>query len=139
MPKRLGKHQPRGAWINPTTKAAILLRDGYTCLACGTSVRRLKPADVTIDHVFPRSLGRERVLKLMWHALSRGFNGPPASVNDPRNLYTCCRSCNSRRQAKLPHESWNVVVYTIIKQSTGIPLNRALARAVLEGTVQLTN
>lgn len=72
-------HQPTGTWIRAEKRLAIYLRDGFRCLACGRSLRRARPFDVTLDHVLPTSKG---------------------GSNDPDNLYTCCRSCNSSRQEK---------------------------------------
>jgi len=46
----------------------VFMRDGYRCVACGS------PLDLTIDHIHPVAWG---------------------GTNDPSNLRTLCRSCNS--------------------------------------------
>jgi 5-methylcytosine-specific restriction endonuclease McrA len=79
MKRARSPHQPTGTWIRPKKRLAIYSRDSFRCLACGRSLRRAKPFDVTLDHVLPVSKG---------------------GTNDPDNLYTCCRSCNSSRQEK---------------------------------------
>jgi 5-methylcytosine-specific restriction endonuclease McrA len=54
----------------------IYARDKYECQYCG---RRLPPAELTYDHVIPRSLG-----------------GP----KDWTNIVTCCIPCNRRKGGK---------------------------------------
>lgn len=55
----------------------VFERDGYRCAQCGTA------EDLTIDHIYPKSLGG-------------------ADTED--NLQTLCRSCNSRKGARV---LWN--------------------------------
>jgi hypothetical protein len=52
----------------------VFQRDGYACSACGSET------DLTVDHIHPVALGGN---------------------NDPSNLRTLCRSCNSRKGASL--------------------------------------
>jgi 5-methylcytosine-specific restriction endonuclease McrA len=59
----------------------ILLRDRNTCQYCGTV---LAAADLTLDHVIPRSRGGSST----WE-----------------NLVACCHSCNRRKGSRLPHEA----------------------------------
>ena len=56
--------------IDPDVRWAIFQRDGYACTGCGSR------SDLTLDHV---------------HAVSLGGS------NDPSNLRTMCRSCNSAK------------------------------------------
>lgn len=70
-------HQPVGRWIRPEKRLAIYLRDGFRCLLCWRDLAGETPWQVTLDHVV---------------AIARGGS------NEPSNLYTCCRSCNSSRQ-----------------------------------------
>jgi hypothetical protein len=55
-------------------RLAIFERDGNQCLACGTG------DDITIDHIYPWSKG---------------------GGDDPDNLQTLCRSCNSKKGARV--------------------------------------
>lgn len=52
----------------------VFARDDYRCVTCGTR------EDLTVDHIHPVSKG---------------------GTNDMENLRTLCRSCNSRKGAKL--------------------------------------
>ena len=64
-----------GKWIRPEKKLAIFLRDGMTCIYCGYGI--VDEISLTLDHVKPCSK-----------------NGS----NEPDNLLTACKSCNSIRQ-----------------------------------------
>ena len=58
-------------WIRDEKRLAIYFRDNCSCVYCGES------SNLTLDHLKPRSRG---------------------GTNDPRNLVTCCYSCNSSRK-----------------------------------------
>lgn len=58
------------------SRRAVFVRDGFRCQYCG------EPAE-NVDHVFPRSLG-----------------GP----HTWENVVASCRSCNARKENRLPHE-----------------------------------
>lgn len=60
----------RGINIADALRETILARDGYKCCRCGST------EDMTVDHIFPRSIGGN-------HA--------------PANLRAMCRKCNSAR------------------------------------------
>lgn len=60
--------------IDPVLRGRIYRRDGQRCVACGDS------EDLTIDHIHPWSKG--------------------GKTTEP-NLQTLCRSCNSRKGAKV--------------------------------------
>lgn len=62
-----------GGWCRRTTRIAIWLRDDRRCVYCD---QPLALHEATLDHLTPRSAG---------------------GSNSPRNLVTCCRSCNSAR------------------------------------------
>lgn len=64
----------------PPTRAAILLRDAYTCQYCGATLGR---DELTVDHVAPRSRGGQHV----WV-----------------NLVAACKRCNQRKGSHLPEE-----------------------------------
>lgn len=60
----------RPASPSRTIKKLVFERDGYRCVICGTW------KDLTIDHIVPKSKG---------------------GTNDPGNLQTMCRICNSKK------------------------------------------
>ncbi len=64
----------------PPTRAAILLRDAYTCQYCGATPGR---DDLTMDHVLPRSRG---------------------GYHDWTNLTTACKRCNQIKGSCTPEE-----------------------------------
>ena len=59
-----------GVNIQPKLRAFVIDRDGGACVRCGSR------EDLTIDHIFPQSVG---------------------GTHAPANLRTLCRSCNSGR------------------------------------------
>jgi 5-methylcytosine-specific restriction endonuclease McrA len=59
----------------------ILLRDRYICQFCG---RKFPAAELTLDHVFPRSRGG----RSSWE-----------------NLVACCYRCNNRKGDRTPEEA----------------------------------
>jgi 5-methylcytosine-specific restriction endonuclease McrA len=59
----------------------ILMRDRYICQFCG---RRFPAAELTLDHVFPRSRGGRST----WE-----------------NLVACCYGCNNRKGDRTPEEA----------------------------------
>lgn len=65
---------PSGRYISKKLRAAVYERDQYACFFCGK--RQDDGADLTLDHFIARALG-----------------GP----NTFDNLFTACRSCNSRK------------------------------------------
>lgn len=72
---------PSGSdWISPKIRRELYERDSWTCYLCGHCVDREGDPNgnhaPSLDHVIPRSAG---------------------GSDDPENLRTCCRSCNSRK------------------------------------------
>jgi 5-methylcytosine-specific restriction endonuclease McrA len=65
----------------PSTRAAVMLRDAYTCQYCGEMPGR---NHLTVDHVIPRSRG--------------GGHGW-------ENLVTACTRCNQRKGSLTPEEA----------------------------------
>ncbi len=64
----------------PPTRAAIMLRDAYTCQYCGSTPGR---DELTVDHVVPRSRGGR---------------------HDWFNLTTACKRCNQIKGSCTPDE-----------------------------------
>lgn len=65
----------------PLSRRTVLARDHYTCQYCGTTPGR---AELTVDHIIPRSRGGETT----WD-----------------NVVTACRCCNVRKGNRTPEES----------------------------------
>ncbi|MBN1178776.1 MAG: HNH endonuclease [Anaerolineae bacterium] len=72
------------------SRRGVLSRDHYTCIYCGATVgdqqrgKTLMRADLTIDHLTPRSRGGE---------------------NTWSNTACACRWCNHRKADRMPHEA----------------------------------
>jgi hypothetical protein len=75
-----GKYQAPGAWIRPNSRKKLYKRDNYTCFYCGKDLHGASPQDITLDHLLSREDG---------------------GTNDPENLVTACRHCNSGLERKL--------------------------------------
>jgi len=86
----------------PVSRRTVLARDQYTCQYCGTQPGR---AQLTMDHVVPRSRGGETC----WE-----------------NVVTACGPCNRRKGGRTPDEAQMPVL-----KSPRRP--RYLALTILEG------
>ena len=69
----------------PFSRPNVLKRDNYMCQYCGVA---LTPADLTLDHVIPRS---------MWAG-----NGTPTCF---QNIVAACRPCNHKKANKTPEQA----------------------------------
>ena len=65
----------------PMSRGNIFMRDKYTCQYCG---RTRKPAELTLDHIIPKSMGGDTC----WE-----------------NLVTACRRCNSKKGNRTPEQA----------------------------------
>lgn len=102
-----------GAWIRREKRFAIYLRDGFRCGYCKTDLRTANRFDINLDHIICR--------------------GEKGSTNEPTNLITSCRSCNSKRQdKKFEYFATKGQQKRIIAQ-TMISLDIELAKAILTG------
>lgn len=110
---RQGQAQPKGRWIRAEKRLAIYIRDGFACAYCGRDLRNAAPADVTLDHLLPRSAG---------------------GTNDATNLVTACRSCNSSRQDKPWIDYATGGARDRIEQLRHAALNIELAKAIIADT-----
>lgn len=77
----------------PLTRHNIYRRDGYACGYCGSK------KDLTLDHILPKSRGGKNTWK---------------------NLVTCCKTCNNKKDNMTPEEAdmkllVNVYVPTMIQ------------------------
>lgn len=66
--------RPSRPRISDELRAEVYARDGHACLHCGAT------QGLSLDHIYPWSLGGEDVLE---------------------NLQTLCRSCNSKKGARI--------------------------------------
>jgi 5-methylcytosine-specific restriction endonuclease McrA len=98
-------------WLWRPTRFAIYARDGWRCICCLEPVRwtgdRKGP---TVDHVIPAVLG---------------------GSNDPSNLITLCRSCNSSKGITVPEELQQAFRKRIEK-ALRKPIDFALGRELCE-------
>lgn len=111
--RRQGRAQASGCWIRAEKRLAIYVRDSFRCLYCGADLRHAAPADVTLDHLLPRSAG---------------------GTNAADNLVTACRSCNSSRGARPWVDYATGGARDRIEQLRHEPLNIQLAKALIAGT-----
>jgi 5-methylcytosine-specific restriction endonuclease McrA len=112
--QRRGRKRPSGQWIRTDARLAIYLRDGMRCVYCGRDLHGAAPEEMTLDHVWPWSLGGE---------------------NEPTNLVTACKHCNSSRGARLLASYADAHTRAAVRRQTArsITRYRALARDLLSG------
>lgn len=67
-----------GNWISNADRQALYERDGHTCRYCGST------DSLSLDHIIPVSQG---------------------GTDEPDNLVTACRSCNSAKGGRTPKEA----------------------------------
>lgn len=113
---RNGQHQPSGRWIRPEKRLAIYLRDEFHCTYCNRDLHHVRPCDIALDHVKPLS---------------------KHGSNDPTNLITACKSCNSARQDMSISTFTNVDTHAIrirIRRQTSRSWEKhmELARSIIE-------
>ena len=81
------QHHLRGKWISDADRAAIYLRDNFTCQLCGKKCiqdeNRVHSDHITIDHIVPYSKG---------------------GAHTADNLRVACRSCNVKRGNRTENE-----------------------------------
>jgi 5-methylcytosine-specific restriction endonuclease McrA len=97
-------------WCSATKRLALYLRDDFTCAYCGKDLRNARPQEMGLDH-------------LRCHAL--GGN------NEPSNLVTACRSCNSARGTRAWTRYATGGAVERIRTLRSTPLNWALARSIV--------
>lgn len=105
--------QPTGQWIRKDKRLAIYLRDELRCMYCGRNLKDAAPADVTLDHLTPRSA---------------------VGTNESTNLVTACRPCNSSRGARSLEDFAPGGALLRISVQRKLAINLLLARAILNGT-----
>lgn len=105
----------RPNWCRPLKRLALYIRDGFRCAYCGEDLRDAAPAEMGLDHLTPWTRG---------------------GSNDPSNLVTCCRSCNSSRKDRPWREFATGGAVERILKLRRRRLNVALARAILAGEAE---
>jgi hypothetical protein len=109
-------------WIRQDARLAIYLRDRFTCLYCGSDLTAHLPGQLTLDHLDSCE--------------ERAVRGEKPD-NRPANLVTACARCNYSRGAKPWRDFAPGGAIDRIEMTVAEPLNRALARAILAGEVNL--
>lgn len=106
-------------WIRPDKRLAIYLRDQFRCTYCNRNLANAPARKRTLDHVIPVARGGD---------------------NDEANLCTACTDCNERKNNKT---AWEYItkpaVADRLRRLIATPINRALAKAILAGTIDLSD
>lgn len=112
MSNKNGSH-----WIRPDKRLAIYLRDQFRCVYCNRNLANVQAKFRTLDHVIPVSDGGD---------------------NEPFNLVTCCKRCNDHKNNKTPWQmALDNAAVTRICEAMDRPINRELAKAILNGSLDL--
>lgn len=99
-------------WILPEKRAAIYIRDRFTCCYCGSDLRHANRKEIGLDHL-----------------ISRHHGGSNAATN----LSTCCGLCNSSKGARDYNEYATGGSLARIERTRVLPVNVDLGRALIEG------
>jgi 5-methylcytosine-specific restriction endonuclease McrA len=114
------------AWIWPTTRLALYLRDGFQCKACGKDLHTARPRDITLDHLTPYSV---------WEKMSPAEQDVFGNPHDASNLVTMCNFCNCSRQ-DAPWRTWySAEGQARVEAALALPPQTELARAIRAGRV----
>ena len=106
-------------WIRRDKRLAIYLRDQFQCVYCHRNLANAPARKRTLDHIIP---------------VARG------GTNDAVNLCTACTTCNERKSNKTAWEYiTNPATAERLRHLIATPINRTLAKAVLTGTLDLTD
>ena len=92
-PNRTARSQGMN-WCSQHKRLAIYLRDGLACVYCGGGITT--GVSLSLDHLVPYSLG---------------------GTNEPTNLLTCCKRCNSARGNR-PMETFAAVTAAYLGVAT---------------------
>lgn len=107
----------KGVCVRKDLRLAIYLRDSFRCVYCCCDLHGAHPTDITLDHVVAESDG---------------------GSNEPSNLVTACRHCNSSRQDKPLARFCGPETRSDIRRLTrrSISRYRRLAKAIIAGTTE---
>lgn len=102
-----------GSWIRREKRLAIYIRDGFTCMCCGTDLRNASPRGIALDHLRTKGKG---------------------GCNESWNLMTICLTCNSRRGSKQWTKFYPPGSHDRVRRHRRRALNMALATALAHRT-----
>jgi hypothetical protein len=102
---------------------APAFKDMYFCSYCGRLARKDK---ITVDHLYPVGVAK-RSIKLQKKLYKKGIK----NINDIKNLVPACKSCNSRKSAKM---GWWIVKGKIGKNQH-MWIFRHIVRIIIIGIV----
>lgn len=107
----------KGVCIRSDLRLAIYLRDRFTCVYCLADLHGAHPTDITLDHIECEADG---------------------GSNEPSNLVTACRHCNSSRQDKPLARFAGPEARAHIRRNTrrAIGPYRRLAKAIIAGETE---
>ncbi|MDX9861280.1 MAG: HNH endonuclease [Rhodospirillales bacterium] len=107
----------KGVCVRKDLRLAIYLRDSFRCVYCCADLHGAHPTDITLDHVVAESDG---------------------GSNEPNNLVTACRHCNSSRQDKPLARFAGPETRADIRRLTrrSIKKHRVLAKAIINGETE---
>ena len=107
----------KGVCVRKDLRLAVYLRDSFRCVYCCADLHGAHPTDITLDHVVAESDG---------------------GSNEPSNLVTACRHCNSSRQDKPLARFCGPETRADIRRLTrrSISRHRRLAKAIIAGTTE---
>src|ERR1700736_2640045 len=112
--KRYDERRAKGGkWLPAATRLAIYIRDGFVCQYCGCDLRKLDPHSVTLDHLVCHKHG---------------------GSDEPTNLISSCKSCNSSRGTKSWRQYAPGGAIERIQRTRRRVLNIKLAKALINGT-----
>jgi hypothetical protein len=114
------------AEFRKSTRLAINLRDHLACINCLKDLTTAAPDQITLDHL---------LTACEYYRLSEDERTAFGSLNQPSNVVTACRDCNLARNKQAWTEFYSDDAQARIAVQVALPLNRALALAIISGKV----
>lgn len=129
MPARNGTWKG-SKWIRRDKRLAIYLRDQYRCVYCNRNLATVTAKLRTLDHIVPVTRGGD---------------------NSETNLVTACKRCNDSKGNKTAWEFIHrntqpgkpndraIKIADHLRGLIATPINRTLAKAIINGTLDLSD
>lgn len=114
MTKRTGAKRA-SHWCTDERRESLYIRDGYTCLCCGSDLSEADCDDITLDHIVCHSAGIES-------------DGRPDNRNS--NVVTMCNSCNSQRGDRPWRDYYPGGAQERVERHLALPVDLAFAKTV---------